>query len=191
MGGAQVLTYAAVGPPHIRAHIRGYLAESPFIAFHPSLVPSRLTIMAGRLAAKLFPNRQLKRQLESRWMSRDPEVARIFVEDELCHDTGTLEGLAYMLDRGADLVSGKVRVVEDTNDPDEGGNISIWVGHGTEDRVTSFKATREWMGKLNVKDKEFKVYDGWYHKREALAFPFCFYSILHHADGEHSSRGTR
>ena len=94
----------------------------------------------------------------------------MFMEDELCHDTGTLQGLAFMLNRSADLVSGKVSVVEDAIGPTQGGNISIWVAHGTEDRVTSFEATREWVESLDVKDKEFKIYDGWYHKREFLAF---------------------
>lgn len=175
MGGAEVLTYAALGPPHIRAHIRGYLAESPLIAVHPSSVPSRFTIIIGRLAAKLLPKHQLKQRIESKWVSRDPEVARIFMEDDLCHDTGTLEGLSSMLDRSADLVSGKVNVRENPDDPNQGGKISIWVGHGTEDHVTSFEATQKWMDKLDIKDKTFKIYDGWYHKRK------CSFAAFHYA----------
>lgn len=168
MGGAEVLTYAAVGPAHVRKHIRGYLAEAPLIALHPSAAPSRLTVIAGRLASMLLPSRQLVSKLDEKVLSRDPEVVRLYVEDELCHDTGTLQGLAGMLDRGAHLVSGRVKLPVDDNG--EGGQLRIWVGHGTEDRVTSFEASRKWMEELKVEDKEFKAYEGWYHKRGSFFF---------------------
>lgn len=165
MGGAEVLYYAAQGPAEIRRQITGYLIESPWIALHPATQPSRALVVAGRLAAKLVPRRQMVQKVAPKWVSRDEGVCKAFMADELCHDTGTLEGLAGMLSRAADLDNGKVEL------KDGKGNIRLWLGHGNQDRVTSFAASQRFMERLGVKDKEFKVYDGWYHKcklREAL-----------------------
>ena len=59
MGGAEVLQWAARGPFDMRSQIRGYLAESPYLALHPSAQPSRFVVKAGRLAAKVAPRRQM------------------------------------------------------------------------------------------------------------------------------------
>ncbi len=95
-------------------------------------------------------------RLEAKWLCRDESVCEAWVADELCHDTGTLEGLSGILGRGEDLEWGRVKV------EDEG--VRVWVGHGTRDMVTSFEASRRWVEGLRVRDKEFKAYDGWFHK---------------------------
>lgn len=164
MGGAEILQYAARGPPEIRAQIRGYLAESPYLALHPSSQPSRFTVAAGRLAARIVPKRQMVQRIESKWLSRDPIVNKEWAEDELCHDTGTLEGLGGMLERGDELDKGLIVVREGEG---EGGVTRVFVGHGSEDRVTSFETSMRWFQRLGVKDKMFKTYDGWYHKRKS------------------------
>lgn len=167
MGGAEVLVYASVGPAPLRARIRGYLAEAPFVALHPDSRPSRLTVVLGRLAAKVLPQRQMLQHLDARWLSRDESVRKDWVDDPLCHDVGTLEGLAGMLGRAEELESGKVKVADQA--------ARVWVGHGSEDRVTSFEASRRWLDGLEgVRDREFRVYEGWFHKRvssPSLVFP--------------------
>ena len=146
--------------------IRGYLAESPYLALHPSSQPSRFTVIAGRLAARVIPKKQIVQKLDSQLVSRDPLVNKEWLEDELCHDTGTLEGLAGMLDRGDELDKDLVIVREKEG---EGGATRIFVGHGSGDRVTDFETSRRWVERLDVKDKAFKVYEGWYHKRKSPA----------------------
>lgn len=160
MGGAQVLQYAARGPIEVRRQLRGYLAEAPFIALHQDSQPARLTVVAGRLVAKLLPRRQMVQKINPEAMSRDPEICRQYDADELCHDTASLEGLAGMLQRGKELERGEIMIADR-----EG--MSIWAGHGTEDRVCSFEATKRLVERMNVKDKEFRIYDGWYHKLHA------------------------
>lgn len=161
MGGAEVLHYAVRGPKDIRRRITGYVIESPWIALHPAAQPSRVVVIAGRLAAKVVPRRQMVQKVEERWVSRDEEVCKAYKNDELCHDTGTLEGLAGMLDRAAELDRGEVMLSDE-----EGGLCRIWMGHGNQDRVTSFEASERYMQRLAVRDKEFKTYNGWYHKCE-------------------------
>ncbi|KAL8678075.1 MAG: hypothetical protein Q9186_005540 [Xanthomendoza sp. 1 TL-2023] len=160
MGGAEVLHWAAKGPSEIRSHITGYVCESPFIAIHEDTQPSKAVVLVGRLAAKLVPWRQMIQKIESRYLSRDETVCKDYENDELCHDTGTLEGLAGMLQRAEELDRGQLSF----NDPD---GCKLWVGHGTEDRVTSFEATARFMDRLEIKDKTFRVYGGHYHKLHA------------------------
>lgn len=157
MGGAEILQYAARGPPEVRSQITGYVAESPYIALHPSAQPSRLTVVAGRLAARFMPNSHMVQKLESKWLCRDPVVCKEWAEDPLCHDTGTLEGLSGMLDRADELNRGLVTIRKGR----------VWVGHGSADRVCSFDAARGWFERLGVQDKDFKTYEGWYHKLHA------------------------
>ncbi|KAF2158891.1 hypothetical protein M409DRAFT_71378 [Zasmidium cellare ATCC 36951] len=164
MGGAEVLCYLATGPREVLSRIRGFLCESPFVALHESSRPSRLTVALGRLAGRVLPSRQMVNQLEPGKLCRDEEVVRAYEADELCHDTGTLEGLAGMLDRASDLENDKVVVRDGVG---EGGKTRLWVGFGTGDQILSERVCREWFGRVEVEDKEFRVYEGWYHKLHA------------------------
>ncbi|KAL6715905.1 hypothetical protein ACLMJK_006866 [Lecanora helva] len=164
MGGAEVLQYAARGPEDVRSQIRGYIAEAPYLALHPSSQPSRFMVISGKMAARVLPKRQMVTKLDSKWISRDSKVNREYEEDELCHDTGTLEGLAGMLARGDELDKDVVVLKEGNGG---GQAVSLFVAHGDGDRVTCFETSKRWFDRLDVKDKEFKRYDGWYHKLHA------------------------
>ena len=159
MGGGQILQYASKGPADVRAQIRGYLAESPLIGLHPSAQPSKFIEVAGKMAAKFLPKRQMVQHLEPKWVCRDEQVCKEYVEDKLCHDTGTLEGLAGMLQRASELDSGIVM-------PTEG---RFWVGHGDQDHITSYDSSKRLFERLGgkVTDKEFRTYEGHYHKLHA------------------------
>jgi acylglycerol lipase len=161
MGGGEVLCYAAQGPQEIRKHIRGYLLESPFVDFNAKSKPSFITVFFGRLAGKLLPHRQLTNKLDPKLISRDPAVCKSFDEDELCHDTGTLEGLAGLLDRTTQLATGKVNIPDNAG---EGGVTRIWIAHGDADGITDYSASKRLADALQVKDKEFKSYAGYYHR---------------------------
>lgn len=94
MGGGEVLLYMSIGPAELRKHIRGYLLESPFIDFDPKSKPSSVTVFLGRLAGKVLPHHQLTNPLDVKLITRNPTVQQQFTNDDLCHDTGTLQGLA-------------------------------------------------------------------------------------------------
>ena len=154
MGGGEILQYAVRGPAEIRSQIRGYIAESPYIALHPAQQPNRFTVIGGRAVSKIAPKKHMVRSFDSRLICRDEQVCKDYENDELCHDTGTLEGLANMLDRAHELNTGAIV-------PAEG---SYWIGHGDADLITSYDASKVFFDRLKVQDKEFKTYKGWYHK---------------------------
>lgn len=177
MGGAEVLYYSVHGPPDVRRHIVGFLAESPWIALDKATQPSKALILASRIVSKIVPRRQMVQRIEAKLVSRDKDVCREFERDELCHDMGTFEGFAGMLTRAAELDNG---LVAPTDGKGEDHQYRIWVGHGSGDRVTSYEASERFLSRIDVVDKEFKSYDGWFHKREfCMTFGVFLLDMIH------------
>ncbi|KAK3377740.1 Alpha/Beta hydrolase protein [Podospora didyma] len=164
MGGGEVLTLLS-DPAYqdsVVRHVRGWILESPFVNFPPEEQPSWFKIFAGKLAGKVLPHHQLYHQIPPENLSRDPEVVKSLAEDQLLHNTGTLEGLAGLLERTTALSSGKVR-------PHGKAVQSLWFGHGTLDKATCFDASKKYFEQCLdvVPDKQFKTYEGWFHQLHA------------------------
>lgn len=158
MGGQETLQFAANGPPEVRKSVTGFLASGPWIALHPNSQPNKITLMAGKLAAKLLPKRQMVTKLESKYMSHDEAMCKDWEADELCHNTGTLEGIAGMFERAEELHTGKVIWAE-------GDDVRVFIGHGTGDMVTSCEASEKFVERQKIKDKTLNLYEGCYHCR--------------------------
>lgn len=188
MGGAEALLYmltsttpspshtqSTLFSPSIPLPISGLLLESPHISFPPAAQPSPLLVLSGRLASKLLPNMQMVQKLDSSAMCRDPKVCKDWENDKLCHDTGTLRGLAGLLDRAAVLDGiGRDGGKKEGN---LGGlhvqtklGVPVFWGHGTGDRVVGFEASKRLFGVVAGGEKDgsvFKPYEGGYHKIHA------------------------
>jgi acylglycerol lipase len=162
MGGGETIAYAATGPKEVLSQIRGFLLEAPLIGLVAK--PWKATLVLGRLASKVMPHATMLQKLDASLMSRDPEVCKAWQEDELNHDTGTLEGLAAMMDRTGDIGEGRMILQEGVG---EGGKTRLWISHGTGDKICDFQGSKRWLDNLQIEDKEFKEYDGWYHKLHA------------------------
>jgi acylglycerol lipase len=176
MGGGEVLLLSLLrSQPHPIPRIAGLLLESPYIALHPSAQPGTIKVIAGKLASKLLPKRQLEQKLDSKNLCRDPQVRRDWEIDELCHNFGTLEGFDGILQRAADLtaitnghtVPGTgLKTILGSREPGA-DSVPVWIGHGTEDLVTSCPSSQTMFNKLEVTDKTLKLYEGAYHKLHA------------------------
>lgn len=167
MGGAEALTFLLSTSPSYTSpplpKFSGVVLESPYFALHPSSQPSSIVVSVGRLAGKLLPNRQMKQKLDASVMSRDPQVCAEWVADPLCHDIGTLQGLAGMLERGANLTAlshGSVLGLTATLP------CPLLICHGDGDKVTSFDTSKALYEKLEG-EKSFAAYPGVYHKMHA------------------------
>lgn len=161
MGGGEALTLAS-DPQYedVVKEIRGWVLESPFIAFPKGFEPSKVVEFFGRLVGKILPNKQRWSGLPPEDLTRDPEVVKSLKDDKLCHDIGTYEGLAGMLDRTAALNEGKTKLNKEVK--------SLWLGHGTVDKGTSYEGSKKWFERqTQLEDKTFKSYEGWYHQLHA------------------------
>ena len=160
MGGQEVLMLMST-PAYVEdvvRPVRGWLLESPYIALPPEKTPTALKVFVGRSLGRLLPRQQMYNRIPPEDLSRDPDVLKSIAADTLMHNTGTLEGLAGMLDRTAALSSGAAR-------PEGDAVRSLWVGHGTEDKAVSFEASKLYFERhlTAVPDSQFKAYEGWYH----------------------------
>jgi acylglycerol lipase len=161
MGGGEVLTLAC-DPQYedVISQIRGWVLESPFIAFPKGFEPSFLKVFFGRLAGKLLPHMKLANPIPPENVTRDPEVVQSLKDDKLLHGSGTLEGLAGLLDRTAALESPESKLSKNVK--------SLWLGCGTEDKGVSYDACKKWFERqTQLQDKEFKTYEGWSHQLHA------------------------
>lgn len=161
MGGGETLVYASTGPKHVVSRIRGFLLESPLIGLGKDATPFKITVALGRLAARIAPTMTMVQKLDASKLCRDPAVCKAWVDDDLCHDTASLAGLAGLLDRTGNLNEGRIVLAEGIG---EGGKTRVWIGHGSADQICDFDASRRWFDRIQVEDKEFQAYDGWYHK---------------------------
>ncbi|KAK8031424.1 alpha/beta hydrolase [Apiospora arundinis] len=163
MGGGEVATLIS-DPTYddLVGKVRGWLLESPFIGFTPVEEPSWLLVFSGRLAGKFLPHMHLTRPIPPEHVVRDPQVQQSIREDNLMHDTGTLEGLASMLDRTEALSSGKTKLSPNVR--------SLFHMHGDSDLVCSFDKSKAWFDRqkaAGLEDATFKNYEGFYHQLHA------------------------
>jgi acylglycerol lipase len=157
MGGGEVITLAA-DPRYqdIVKKIRGFLLSSPYIGLAPEAEPSSLKVFLGRLTGRLLPHWQLKFPIPPEKVTHEPDAIKELSEDPLTHYTGTLEGIASLLDRTFALTSGKVNMSENVK--------SLWMGAATEDHVVNYPKAKQWFEAQTVQDKTVKPYEGMYHQ---------------------------
>ncbi|KAG5925418.1 hypothetical protein E4U42_004314 [Claviceps africana] len=158
MGGGEILVLAGDSQyTDLVSQVRGWILESPLVRFPAGEEPSSIQILAGRWIARLLPRQQLKHVVPPEYLSRDEGVVDAVRNDPLCHNTGTLEGLASLLDRTAMLSSGNITLGKPVR--------SILLTHGTSDKVCSCNAAATFIqNQQNVDDKTTKLYDGAYHQ---------------------------
>ncbi|KAJ4388781.1 hypothetical protein N0V93_006241 [Gnomoniopsis smithogilvyi] len=184
MGGGEVLTLACTPEyeDNVVAHVRGWMLEAPLVALDDKEKPSALKVFAGRLAGRVLPHMHLANPIPPEQLSRDEAVQQSLKEDTLCHDTGTLEGLAGLLDRSGELSSGKLKLSSKVK--------SLWFGHGDKDVATSYPESKKFFERqTQIEDKTFKTYEGWLHQLHAEVGREEFYTdvrdwILQRCDGK-------
>lgn len=74
------------------------------------LEPNSITVILGRLACMLFPQRQMIHYVAPELFSQDTAIVESVRNDPLRHNTGTLEGLIELLDRTMVLSLGKTKI---------------------------------------------------------------------------------
>ncbi|KKY29536.1 putative serine hydrolase-like protein [Diaporthe ampelina] len=171
MGGGEVLALAST-PEYeegVVARVRGWVLEAPLIDLPPAARPGFLKVFAGRLAGRVLPRMKLANPIPPEDLTRDPAVVQSLRDDALCHDTGTLEGLAGLLDRTAELAAGRYRLSPRVR--------SLWLGHGDMDKATCFDASRAWFDRqAQIPDREFRAYEGAFHQLHADTGREAFYA---------------
>ncbi|KAJ5898993.1 hypothetical protein N7495_003737 [Penicillium taxi] len=158
MGGGEVLTYILhPNSPWHKSNLKlaGVISNSAFVNLDKSSRPSKFIVVAGRFAGLLMPKFQRWTALDEGMLTRDEATNAEFAKDPLCHNYGTLEGLAGMLDRAIYL---------DTLQSHDGSIPPVLFAHGTADKLTSYPAAKRLADVIAKKgDVTFCSYEGAYH----------------------------
>ncbi|KAL2838996.1 alpha/beta-hydrolase [Aspergillus pseudoustus] len=158
MGGGLLATLAST-PRYdgLVSQLGGIMLEAPYIDLVPTRRPWTITVTLGRALSRLFPHFQVRQNVPPHILVRDQEVQNAIRNDRFMYPIGTLEMLANMLERAANLSSGKLTLSNHVK--------ALYVAHGTADQLTSYNATKHWFENQanTAQEREFKTYDGWSH----------------------------
>ncbi|KAF7966674.1 hypothetical protein HWV62_37502 [Athelia sp. TMB] len=123
--------------PETVAALSGVIVTSPFITL--TKPPSKVARWVGGKAGTILPGVIIPAVVKGEELSHDPKVAEAYNKDHLIRQVGSLRGVADMLD-------------------------GIFIIHGTEDQVTSHKASQAFHDAILADDKKLSLYEGGYHE---------------------------
>jgi alpha-beta hydrolase superfamily lysophospholipase len=146
LGANLVLNYGLRRQPDIS----GVIATSPSLKF--AFEPPKMKILMGKVMAKLVPSFTMSNGLELDALSRDKAVVKAYQDDVYVHDQISAR-LAM------DLIESGLYVLEHTED----WKLPLLLIHGTEDRITSAKASKEFANKANDQ-VQLTLFEGSYHE---------------------------
>jgi alpha-beta hydrolase superfamily lysophospholipase len=146
MGGNLVLNYAL----RRRPEITGVIATDPFLRL--AFEPPALQIALGNLMNRIAPAFSQANGLDTKALSRNPEVVRRYENDPLVHDrisarlfTSLYRSGLWALEHAGEFP------------------LPLLLMHGSADRITSVQATREFASKVG-ENATLKVWEGFYHE---------------------------
>lgn len=134
MGGNIALNYV-LEYPEIARNLQGLILSSPWLRL--KMNPPIWALGLSQVLNKVYPEYTRENGLDPHWLSKDPTVVQAYKADPLVH-RNVSAGLflsVYKKGKEAMKLGSKVR-------------LPTLVMHGTEDPITSFKASREFARTL-------------------------------------------
>ncbi|KAF9365986.1 hypothetical protein BGX34_007037 [Mortierella sp. NVP85] len=153
-GGSLALNYNCIGP--LRKKLSGLIASAPLVLASAPTRPNSLKVSFAGAVSKIAPSLKVPVNLSSKYISRDPKEVAKYNADPLVHGYGTTKGLYDMLNNGKLLLTTRYKVIA--------RGVPLLITHGTADGLTDPNASKAFFDKINVKDKEYKVYEGCFHE---------------------------
>ncbi|MCW7073926.1 MAG: lysophospholipase [Methanophagales archaeon] len=146
LGGVAALDYCT----RHQEGLQGVIASSPAIG--KTGVPLVLWVLA-HIFNRIWPRFSLDIRLDISNFSRDPAVVKAFKNDPLFHTRGTARlGMEVRhVVKWIHAHSGDLR-------------MPLLIVHGTDDKIASPDGSREYFQNVIFDDKEFREYEGGYHK---------------------------
>jgi alpha-beta hydrolase superfamily lysophospholipase len=147
MGGLITLRYLAGNP----SGIAGAVVSAPLLGFAVRI--PRLKLAIGRASALIAPKMRMANEINPANLSRDPEVGRAYAEDPLVRRVVS-----------ARWFSEATRAMESIRAAVPSITAPVLILHGTQDRLAAVDATRAVFGLIGSRDKQLKIYPGFYHE---------------------------
>jgi len=146
-GGQVAINYLASHP----RQVAGALISSPNLRLAVKIPTYKKWL--GKYLAFLLPTVALDNEIDPTLLSHDPEVVKAYIEDELVEKKISFRMAQIILDNLETIL----QLAPKIQDP-------MFLMHGGADQVCDPKATQEFYHGLKVRDKQIKIYEGFYHE---------------------------
>lgn len=147
MGGNVTLNYLLRRNDH---RISAMIATDPWIRLAFTAPAWKLAL--GKMLRSIVPALSLPSELDTKLLSRDPEVVRVYNNDPLVHDRVSAAGGMALVDGAAWL-----------NAYAGPTPCRTLLMHGSADGITSMAGTRDFAGRLQG-DVTLKIWEGLFHE---------------------------
>ncbi len=147
MGALIALDYLLHAPAGLRGAI---ISGAPL---DPVGVAKPILVLIARVLSRVWPRFSLPLGLDPQGLSRNSEVVRAYENDPLVHGKTTVRWGTEIL-RTIEWVKGQAAKVR----------IPLILIHGGADPLNSPEGTRRFFEKIELADKEMKIYPGGYHE---------------------------
>jgi alpha-beta hydrolase superfamily lysophospholipase len=147
MGGLITLRYLARQP----ADIAGAVISAPLLGFAVRIPKLKLAI--GWASGLVAPRMRMANEIDPAHLSRDPEVGRAYAEDPLVRRVVSARWFSEAT-RAMKFMPAAVPRIQ----------APVLILHGTEDKLAAVEATRAVFDRTGSRDKELKLYPGFYHE---------------------------
>ena len=148
-GGLLVLRHVLARPDGIN----GIIVSSPFLGMHPNAAPSAPLHMVANVISTFSPKLMFSKVAEPKFLSRDPKVAKAYVDDPLVSDTVSARWFTEVLQAQADTLARAPNLA-----------VPALVMQSGDDRLADPAATRAWVAAAPAKLVEYVEWDGFYHE---------------------------
>jgi acylglycerol lipase len=146
LGGTLVLSHCA----RIHPTITGVIATGPLL--RPGFEPPGWKLALGRILRNLWPTMVMSNEIDRDGLSRDPQVVQAYKADPLVHDRVSARLGIEMIEEGLWILEHAAMI-----------QIPILLMHGSDDRICSPEASREFAQKAGD-ICTLKIWDGYYHE---------------------------
>jgi alpha-beta hydrolase superfamily lysophospholipase len=154
--------------PYVMGHSFGGQVVINFLAQHPKEVPGAvlsspniklvtdvpwLKRTLGKMASRAVPYLRVPNEVNPEMISHDIEIVRKYRGDKLVQNKITLRLGAELLDNLDNIMELAPKI-----------KTPCLIFHGGGDRITSPEASENFFKKMKVRDREMKIYPGFYHE---------------------------
>lgn len=146
MGGNLVLNFLIRKKPMVK----GAIVTAPYLRL--AFEPPAWKVKLGKLSAGILPSLSQPTGLDSKAISRDEEVVRMYEKDPLVHDKITSAFFVNVHFAGPYAIEHAKEI-----------EVPVLLMHGTADRLTSVEGSKEFASRAG-NNVELKIWEGLYHE---------------------------
>ena len=148
--GGLIVLHAALTMPQ---GLAGVVVSSPFLGIHPASRPSALVAAAARVLSRLAPRLRLDNGVDPRYLSRDAQVVKAYVNDPLVSRRVSARWFTEILAAQEVALANAPRLA-----------VPALVMQSGADRLVDGAATRSWASAAPAALVEFVEWEGLYHE---------------------------